>query len=219
MQTVYSHTRSPFPDNSSETREVSNDHYIERAYNCVSGVTPKYRQSTELLYFRLSILENRSGKREKRGRDNRRSCPIRQTSDRERRKGSAALTRSVLFILPKCFRIFPARGELGQEVRLRSGRNLSRARNPLPVSFPPFLTIRFYFVPPFDGGWRAKGFRPADEANEFGSARCTLVRSKGVGRWKVGGGGGRDARKGGGEEAGGRKGIAASCTLPPGAAY
>lgn len=82
-----------------------------------------------------SILEIRE-EGEERGRDNRRSCPIRQTSDRERRKGSAALTRSVLFILLKCFRIFPARGELGQEVRLRSGRNLSRARNPLSRLLP-----------------------------------------------------------------------------------
>lgn len=68
---------------------------------------------------------------------------------------------------------------LGQEVRLRSGRNLSRGATLSSISFPPFLSTRFYFVPPFSGGWRAKGFRPADEANEFGSARCTLFGAKG----------------------------------------
>lgn len=97
---------------------------------------------------------------------------------------------------------------LGQEARLRSGGNLSRVTLSLFLCLLlslSFSLLRFYFVPAFSG-WRAKGFRPADEANEFGSARSTLVRSKGVGRWKVGGrgGGGGDRRGGRGRDADGR---------------
>lgn len=69
---------------------------------------------------------------------------------------------------------------LGQEVRLRSGRNLSRGATLSPprlLSHPSSPLASISFHP--GGGWRAKGFRPADEANEFGSARCTLFGAKG----------------------------------------
>jgi len=67
---------------------------------------------------------------------------------------------------------------LGQEVRLRSGRNLSRGAtlsSSLSQSSSPLASISFHP----GSGWRAKGFRPADEANEFGSGRCTLFGAKG----------------------------------------
>lgn len=101
---------------------------------------------------------------------------------------------------------------LGQEVRLRSGRNLSRGATLSPVSFPPFLSARFYFVPP----WRwveSKRVSPGRRSKRVRFCPVYSVRSKGVGRWKVGGGGGGG---GGGRDAGESKGDRCLLHTAPG---
>lgn len=142
--------------------------------------TPKYRgtgaHGVVYLDFRFSLGKRtrEERKRERRGR----SPVFLPDSVNAKRKDPRHLSDRLSLFCRSASGYSP-HVVLGQEVRLRSGRNLSRGATlpPPSLSHPSSPLASISFHP--GGGWRAKGFRPADEANEFGSARCTLFGAKG----------------------------------------
>lgn len=150
---------------------VSNDNYLVR-YNCVSSTRNIGYRDRGISRFPL-LPGKTNSKREKRGR-----WPVSLPDSVNAKRKDPRYLSGRFSLFCRSASGYSPHVVLGQEVRLRSGRNLSRGAplsSSLSQSSSPLASISFHP----GSGWRAKGFRPADEANEFGSARCTLFGAKG----------------------------------------